>query len=489
VSRPLAAARWFTHANDVHPDAVLVMVEAEDGRVVVTAVRSGSAGLAIAWPSAGYAATGTASSVDAVVAAVAAWGLAPREIDVAVIVGGAAWLPGLPEGIAAATGLAALVDREPLAAAACGAALLVREPASHLGAAVAIGVPLAGTALLASPEGGAVGGSAVAAAAGQALGGAAEGTGVAAAAGQALGGEAEGGGVAAAAGQALGGAAEGTGVAAAAGTAMRRVKHQPPKHRPAKRPSRKLWRPKAALLLAPLAVTLGLGALGLRACVRDDATADLVTAAAPGDPTDPTGSTTTIGSRAGSVGAGRPKGTPGQPVPASDAPTTTTSRRTTTTATPRRPGTMPPPAVVTPSPATPAPPAPPPPDVPPSVTNLASAADTISADASASVFSGGCEDLTTELSASVSDSSGLASAQVTWSTPNGHGGTIDMAPAGGDVWTATLGPVEDTQMTTFDSTMISWSVTAVDPAGHSQTVAAGPGADVTLFGCIVPPIG
>src|SRR5262245_2044748 len=58
VPRPLAAARWFTHANDVHPDAVLVIVEAEDDCVVVTAVRSWAVGPGLERPPAGYAASG-----------------------------------------------------------------------------------------------------------------------------------------------------------------------------------------------------------------------------------------------------------------------------------------------------------------------------------------------------------------------------------------------------------------------------------------------
>src|SRR5262245_51243251 len=428
--RPLAVARWFTHTSEVHPDAVIVVIDVEESSAVVTAVRSGPNGLAIERPSLGAAVTGTIAAVDAVADAVTAWGLEARDVDVAVIVGGAPWLVGVAEGITAATGLAALIDREPLAAAACGAALLVRDSAHRAGAALAIGVPLAGTALLAVPEGGA-----------------AVGSGVAAAAGQALGAETEGAGVAAAAGQALGGEPEGAGVAAAAGTALQGAQH-PPKRPPPKRPppkgrAGKVWRPKAALLVAPLVVTLGLGALLIRSCVGAPDTADLVTSAAPGDPSDPTGSTTTIGPNAASAGAGGAKGTPGQSVPPSD-PTTATTQRPTTTATPRRPGTVPPPASVgTPADPSPGPPAPPPDvppaDVPPTVANLTRTAASIHADPSP--FAGGCEDLTTELSATVTDSSGLARVRVIWSTPRGHGGTIGMTPGSGALWPADLGPV------------------------------------------------
>jgi hypothetical protein len=54
VPRPVAAARWFTHTNEVDPDAVLIVVEAEETRVVVTAVRSRPDGLAIDGPPAGW---------------------------------------------------------------------------------------------------------------------------------------------------------------------------------------------------------------------------------------------------------------------------------------------------------------------------------------------------------------------------------------------------------------------------------------------------
>jgi hypothetical protein len=408
--------------------------------VAVTAVRAGPGGVAIARPPAGWPSIGTTDVVGAVAASAAAWGFVPRDIDVAVIVGVAATMAGLPEGITAATGLTSVVDREPLAAAACGAALLVREPATRLGAALAIGVPAVGAAMLAAPEDGA------------AVGG-----GVAAAAGEALSGEAEGGGVAAAAGTAL------------SGTKIHPAK-RPPKHRP------RALRPKAALLLAPVVVTLGLGTVALRSCAGDAGTPDLVTSAAPAEPGDPPRSTTTIGPRQGSDGAGVPKGTPGQAVPASEPPTSTTSRpRSTTTAPP-----------ATPAPPTPATPAPPPPDVPPSVTNLARTVESIGADASDSPFGGGCQiPQTTKLSATVTDASGLASVRVTWSTTWGHSGTIDMARGAGDVWTATLGPIKDAQRFTDESTPVTWSVEAVDTAGHSQTVTAGPDAGVTLHGCVI----
>jgi hypothetical protein len=437
VRRPLAVARWFTHTNELHPDAVLVVVEAEPRQVAVTAVRSGPGGLAIARPASGEAAAGPTDVVDAVAAAVTAWGLTPRDTDVAVIVGGAPWLPALPAAITLATGLAALVDREPLAAAACGAALLVRGPVSRAGAALAVGVPVAGTALRAAPEGVA----------------------------------ADGGAVAAAAGEALGEIGDGGGVAAAASTALRGAKHRPPKRWLPKRRPRTAGRPKAAMLLAPLAVTLALGALLIRASVHDPDTADLVTSPAPGDPSDPAGSVTTLGPHPGSA----PKGTPGT------STTTTTSRAA---ASPRQQGTVPPPdpGAVVPAPAPPAPP----PDVPPRVAELARTAARIDADTSGSPTAGRCNGpQTTQLSATVTDASGLASVRVVWSTPRGHGGTIGMARGTGDVWTATLGPVADAQMTISDSTPVAWSVEAADPAGHTTTVTAGRDAAVTLSGCVI----
>jgi hypothetical protein len=473
VPRPIAAAHWFAHTNDVPPNALLVLVEAEESRVVVTPVRSRPSGLAIERPPVAREAHDQTAAVGAVATALTTWDLVPTDDDIAVIVGGAAWLPALAEGIPAAMGLFAVVDREPLAAAACGAALLARGPASRGGAALALGVPAAGVALLAVPEGSAAPGGAVAAAAGQALSGEAQGGGVAAAAGKALGAAGEGGGVAAAAGQQLSGAK------------ARRAKHRPrrvgrSKHRP-----RRVGRPKGALLLAPLVVTLALGALLVRSCAGGGDSADLVTSAAPADADSAAGagSTTTIASRQGPGGA---KGTPGQAVPATDPATTATatSRPPSTTAAPRRPGTVPTSDPgVTPAPPAPTPPAPPP-DVAPSVTGLARTAASIGADPSP--FCCACDlPQTTQLSAIVTDASGLASVRVTWSSALGHGGTIDMSPGGGDMWTAQLGPIADAQMTDGSSTPVTWSVQAVDPAGHAQTVTAGQDAGVTLFGCVV----
>ncbi|HEY7069065.1 MAG TPA: hypothetical protein VH479_03085, partial [Acidimicrobiales bacterium] len=39
VLRPAAAAAWFRHTNEVDPDALLVMVEADETQVAVTLVR------------------------------------------------------------------------------------------------------------------------------------------------------------------------------------------------------------------------------------------------------------------------------------------------------------------------------------------------------------------------------------------------------------------------------------------------------------------
>ena len=44
VLRSAAAAAWFRHTNEVHPDAVLVVVEAEETQVAVTIVRARSGG-------------------------------------------------------------------------------------------------------------------------------------------------------------------------------------------------------------------------------------------------------------------------------------------------------------------------------------------------------------------------------------------------------------------------------------------------------------
>jgi hypothetical protein len=485
VPRPVAAARWFTHTNEVDPDAVLIVVEAEGTRVVVTAVRSRPDGLAIDGPPAGYPVSSRAAAVEAVAVALTAHGLVPREIDVVVVVGGAVWLPGLAEGITATTGLSAVLARGPRAAAACGAALLAGGPDGGVGIALAVGFP-AGAALLAAPHVGGAG-----------AGGA--GTGVAAAAGHALSGTTnpppgppgDGGNVAAAAGHALAGAknpppgppGDGGSVAAAAGDALREAKKPPPK-----RPPRVVGRAKGALVAAPLVVTvLAVGAVTLRSCTRDPQTADLVTSSAPADPDERAGSssTTTVGSGRGEAGARVPKDRASSTLPAPDQPATTASPPTT-----RRPGTVPrPESGVTPTGPAPEAPAAPdvPPDVPPSVTNLARTVEVIGADISGAPGTCcPCElPLTTQLSATVTDASGVAGVKVTWQSTGGHSGTIEMAPGVGDVWTATLGPIADTQMLYGQSTTVTWTVEAVDSAGHRQKVGPDPDAAVTLNGCVI----
>jgi hypothetical protein len=143
VLRPAAAAAWFCHTNEVHPHAMLVVVEAEETGVVVTIVRSRPGGMAVeGGPSGRLLPSGSpvVDAVDAVAAALSATGLIATDIDVAVLVGGASWLTGLAEGICAATHLAAAVGPEPRAEVAYGAALITSEQDGFgVGTAMAFG--------------------------------------------------------------------------------------------------------------------------------------------------------------------------------------------------------------------------------------------------------------------------------------------------------------------------------------------------------------
>ena len=66
-------------------------------------------------------------AVDMAALAIRSARVTPTDLDVAVVVGGAAWLDALAEGIEELADLAAVVDPDPQLAVACGAALLAGE--------------------------------------------------------------------------------------------------------------------------------------------------------------------------------------------------------------------------------------------------------------------------------------------------------------------------------------------------------------------------
>jgi hypothetical protein len=154
---------------------------------------------------------------------------------------------------------------------------------------------------------------------------------------------------------------------------------------------------------------------------------------------------------------------------------------------PSTPGAAVGPAVPVPIGSTPgAPPAPgdPPPTTgttqpadttPPSVSGLARTDADIDEDGP-----GSCTlPMTTQLSAIVSDPSGVQGVTASW-TGNGIDGSVAMTSAGG-AWQATIGPIGDSALTEGESATISWSVQAVDNAGNIRTSGAGP--SITLHGC------
>ncbi|MBN2622686.1 MAG: hypothetical protein JXA83_04930, partial [Acidimicrobiales bacterium] len=86
---------------------------------------------------------------------------------------------------------------------------------------------------------------------------------------------------------------------------------------------------------------------------------------------------------------------------------------------------------------------------------------------------------TAQVSATVSDPSGVTGVIVSWSG-NGMSGSTEMA-AMGSTWQGTLGPVPDSQLTVGDGPVpITWSVTAVDGAGNSATKG---GPTLSMYGC------
>ncbi len=189
VPRPVAVAAWFRHVQDVHPDGLVVVVEADDDAAgpaaTVCIVGSRPAGaVVVGRPAGGLLGTNdpVRDAVDMAALAIRSARVTPTDLDVAVVVGGAPWLDALAEGIEELADLAAVVDPDPQLAVACGAALLAGETGrGGGGAAVALGSSLLGAAALATPTAGAPVGSGAGMAVGEAVSGVGTGAGGAAA--------------------------------------------------------------------------------------------------------------------------------------------------------------------------------------------------------------------------------------------------------------------------------------------------------------------
>jgi hypothetical protein len=472
VLRPAAAAAWFRHTDEVHPDALLVVVEAEETLVAVTIVRPRAGIPTLERPPVGESLSSGApvlDAIDTVAATMNVAGLVPTDLDVAVIVGGAKWLAELAEGITAATDLAAVVDPEPRAAVAYGAALLAAQSDGFgVGTALALGTPAvgAGLAAAAGPTAGPPLGSALGEAAG-ATSGAGAGLG-AAMRNMGQGKDAPTDPLGADVGEAAGGYKEppsapgGEGGDGGEGGGS-------PKRPPSRLPAGGLKR--GLVLAAPAVVAvLAVGGLTVRSCTQDPDSVTLATSSEPAEPDDPS-TTATTGSDTDSASPGG-SDKPDPLAPTSSETTTSgstsTTRPTTTTrrTVPTTPGTPPPSdPVVNP---------PPPQDITgPSITNLASSEGEIWA----AIVGRQCPTpQTTELSATITDDSGVASVEITATRVEG---TLPVSSAG-STWTTKLGPIVDPDLLDIQVVTVTWTVEAVDGAGN---VASRSGT-VNLRGCV-----
>lgn len=181
-------------------------------------------------------------------------------------------------------------------------------------------------------------------------------------------------------------------------------------------------------------------------------------------------------------------------VPAED-PTTTTDT-TVPGADPTAPPTStgPGPAPTTPGPT--APPTTPPPTPPkdttgPTITDIQRTVSLIR-DGAPSPNPEFCDTnaMTSDVSAVVTDPSGVASVRASWSfrsngLPSGQlrSGSVALTFSGGR-WRGTIGPftAHDT-VANYQTVDINWSVVATDTVGNTRTVAAGPNAQILIQGC------
>ncbi len=203
------------------------------------------------------------------------------------------------------------------------------------------------------------------------------------------------------------------------------------------------------------------------------------------EPTEPDGTTTTTTTT--DPGAATTTTT----VPPVDATTPTTPPPGQPTV-PGTPPTVPPGPTSTTAPGPVPPPTSPPPTAPPPTPPPDTTGPTISGfqRSVAAINETGSEfclpPATSTVRASVTDPSGVGSVTLHWSFDGAGGpvtGSRPMTLQGG-TYQATLGPFPATTITTLiGQVTVGWSVTAVDGAGNVRTVAAPPGAAVTLHNC------
>jgi hypothetical protein len=179
------------------------------------------------------------------------------------------------------------------------------------------------------------------------------------------------------------------------------------------------------------------------------------------------------------IAAVSPTTVPGEAVP-EETTTTTVDEAPTTTV----PGSTPTPQPPGPTPPTPQPPTPPPADTTgPSISDLQRTSGLIRED----VFEF-CDDmslpLTSQVSAVVSDPSGVASVEVRWSFNLGGtavSGSKPMSPSGGRYQAILEFPDIAGGSSAIANT--NWSVRAVDAAGNSRVVSSGANNAVQVQGC------
>lgn len=159
---------------------------------------------------------------------------------------------------------------------------------------------------------------------------------------------------------------------------------------------------------------------------------------------------------------------PGRP----DTPTTRPGTPTTRPATPTtRPGT----------PTTNPPPTTPPDGTPPTVSGFASSVKEIRETQFGEFCS--ANQTTSRLSVQVTDASGVASVVLEWAAVGGGaGGTLQLAPSGGNTWAANLSVPDVSGLGPYN---VSWRVRATDTRGNSTgwVGATGKPAELKVQGC------
>jgi hypothetical protein len=499
VPRAVGAAVWWARDSDPAADCLVAVVEADAGGVVTSLVACRPDRFDLLADAAGDHADAVASVVSLVESA----GEASRGIDAVAVVGSAPTIDAVADDLAAGLGVPVSLDPEPGLSVALGAALLAddRRGAAST-AAVAGGAALASALPFLNSASGpaAVPGAGVGAAVAEGAGG-------------------TGGGIGAAAGAATGARRPWIGRTAGKdapdGTRLRRAlrhrrgpsagkdapDHSPPADgegaggvAPRRRPTHRLGRP---LIVVPAVVTVvAMGAGALRSCAPDgdpggvEAVAVRGGSSAPGTadsdtvpsaPADAGGTAGKVGPRVpgsppASAGATSSTSGPRPGSPAPTAPRTTVGGAAPSTASPAASPSSPAPAPAAPPPASPPPP-PPPDTAGPTISGLARTnADISEASRATCPFP-----TTTDVSATVTDPSGVASVRVSWQAGS-HGGSSAMSLSGG-VWRATIGPITRGTMFTDQSVPLWWGVSAVDTLGNSRTGVSG-SQTITLHGCI-----